>query len=52
MARRKIGLVGSGNIAGELANQAVAKKSGDVVSFDIPEKENHPKGKALDIELE
>jgi malate dehydrogenase len=50
MARRKIGLVGAGNIGGELANQAVAKGLGDVVLFDTPEKENHARGKALDLE--
>jgi malate dehydrogenase len=50
MARRKIGLIGAGNIGGELANLAVAKQLGDVVLFDIPPKENFAKGKALDLE--
>ena len=50
MARRKIGLIGAGNIGGELANLAVAKQLGDVVLFDIPAKENFAKGKALDLE--
>ena len=50
MARRKIGLIGAGNIGGELANLAVAKQLGDVVLFDIPQKENFAKGKALDLE--
>jgi len=50
MARRKIGLIGAGNIGGELANLAVAKQLGDVVLFDIPQKENLAKGKALDLE--
>jgi malate dehydrogenase len=50
MARKKIALIGAGNIGGELANQLVAKELGDVVLFDIPQKEGLAKGKALDIE--
>jgi malate dehydrogenase len=50
MARKKIGLIGAGNIGGELANLAVAKQLGDVVLFDIPAKESFAKGKALDLE--
>ena len=50
MARKKIGLIGAGNIGGELANLAVAKQLGDVVLFDIPSKEAFAKGKALDLE--
>ena len=50
MARRKIGLIGAGNIGGELANLLVAKQLGDVVLYDIPAKENYAKGKALDLE--
>jgi malate dehydrogenase len=50
MARKKIGLIGAGNIGGELANLAVLKQLGDVVLFDIPAKENFAKGKALDLE--
>jgi malate dehydrogenase len=50
MARRKIGLIGAGNIGGELANLAVSRELGDVVLFDIPPKENFAKGKALDLE--
>src|SRR5262245_1929668 len=50
MARAKIGLIGAGNIGGELANLCVAKRLGDVVLFDIPAKENFAKGKALDLE--
>jgi malate dehydrogenase len=50
MARRKIGLIGAGNIGGELANLAVSRELGDVVLFDIPAKENFAKGKALDLE--
>jgi malate dehydrogenase len=50
MARKKIGLIGAGNIGGELANLCVAKQLGDAVLFDIPAKENFAKGKALDLE--
>jgi malate dehydrogenase len=50
MARKKIALIGAGNIGGELANQLVQKQLGDVVLFDIPQKEGLAKGKALDLE--
>jgi len=50
MARKKIGLIGAGNIGGELANLALSRQLGDVVLFDIPAKENFAKGKALDLE--
>jgi len=50
MARRKIGLIGAGNIGGELANLALTRELGDVVLFDIPAKESFAKGKALDLE--
>lgn len=47
MARKKIALVGAGNIGGTLAHLAVLKELGDVVIFDIVE--GMPQGKALDI---
>jgi malate dehydrogenase len=50
MARKKIALIGAGNIGGELASQCVSKQLGDVVLFDIPQKEGFAKGKALDLE--
>ena len=50
MARKKIALIGAGNIGGELANQLVQKQLGDVVLFDIPQKEGVAKDKALDLE--
>ena len=50
MARRKIGLIGAGNIGGELANLCLTKQLGDVVLFDIPAKEKFAQGKALDLE--
>ncbi|MEP7052526.1 MAG: malate dehydrogenase [Pseudomonadota bacterium] len=50
MARKKIGLIGAGNIGGELANLAATKQLGDVVLFDIAAKEKFAQGKALDLE--
>jgi malate dehydrogenase len=50
MARKKIALIGAGNIGGELAALIVRRELGDVVLFDIPEKEGVAKGKALDLE--
>jgi len=48
--RKKIALIGAGNIGGELAALSISKQLGDVVLFDIPAKENFAKGKALDLE--
>jgi len=48
--RHKIALIGAGNIGGELAALAARFELGDVVLFDIPEKEGLAKGKALDLE--
>ncbi|HVZ72290.1 MAG TPA: malate dehydrogenase, partial [Polyangia bacterium] len=50
MSRKKISLIGAGNIGGELAALVARKELGDVVLFDIPEKEGVAKGKALDLE--
>ncbi|MBB4266544.1 malate dehydrogenase [Roseospira visakhapatnamensis] len=47
MARKKIALVGAGNIGGTLAHLIGLKELGDVVLFDIAE--GLPQGKALDI---
>ena len=49
MARKKIALIGAGQIGGNLAYLAAAKELGDVVLFDIPAAEGAAKGKALDI---
>jgi malate dehydrogenase len=48
--RKKIALIGAGNIGGELASLACAKQLGDIVLYDIAAKENFAKGKALDLE--
>src|SRR5438067_12087317 len=47
MARRKIALIGAGQIGGNLALLAAQKELGDVVLFDVVE--GVPQGKALDI---
>src|SRR4051812_36434543 len=47
MGRRKIALIGAGNIGGTLAQVAVKKGLGDVVLYDIVE--GIPQGKALDL---
>ncbi|HKY64214.1 MAG TPA: malate dehydrogenase, partial [bacterium] len=47
MARKKIALIGAGNIGGELAQRAMLKELGDVVLLDIME--GVPQGKALDL---
>jgi malate dehydrogenase len=48
--RKKIGLIGAGNIGGELARLCASEELGDVVLYDIPPKEGFAKGKALDLE--
>src|SRR3954471_19873227 len=51
MARRKkIALIGAGNIGGELAALAARRELGDVLLFDIPDKLGVAQGKALDLE--
>jgi malate dehydrogenase len=47
MARKKIALVGAGNIGGTLAHLAAQKALGDVVLFDVVD--GVPQGKALDL---
>jgi|TARA_B100001964_G_C14204418_1_gene587396 malate dehydrogenase len=49
MNRKKIALIGGGQIGGNLALIAAQKELGDVVILDIPEAEGMAKGKALDI---
>ena len=49
MARKKIALIGAGNIGGELAMAAARRELGDIVLLDIPDKEGVAKGKALDL---
>lgn len=47
MARKKIALIGAGQIGGTLAHLAALKDLGDVVLFDIAD--GVPQGKALDL---
>src|SRR6476620_3957342 len=47
MARKKIALIGSGQIGGTLAHLVGLKELGDIVLFDIAE--GVPQGKSLDI---
>src|ERR1700761_1317917 len=47
MARKKIALIGAGNIGGTLAHIAAQKELGDIVLFDVVE--GIPQGKALDL---
>jgi len=47
MARKKIALIGAGNIGGTLAHLAAAKELGDIVLCDVVE--GVPQGKALDL---
>ncbi|MFL5356928.1 malate dehydrogenase [Archangium sp.] len=47
--KKKIGLIGGGQIGGNLALLAVQKQLGDVMLYDIPVAEGLVKGKALDI---
>jgi malate dehydrogenase len=48
--RKKIALVGAGNIGGELAALAARQELGDIWLFDIPDKVGVAQGKALDLE--
>ena len=47
--KKKIGLIGGGQIGGNLALIAMQKNLGDVVLYDIPQAEGLVKGKALDM---
>jgi malate dehydrogenase len=47
MARKKVALIGAGQIGGTLAHLAALKELGDIVLFDIVD--GVPQGKALDL---
>ena len=47
--RKKITLVGGGQIGGNLALLTMQKELGDILIFDIPKAEGMVKGKALDL---
>ena len=47
--RKKIAVIGAGNIGGELAMLIARRELGDCILLDIPEKADFARGKALDI---
>ena len=49
MSRKKIALIGGGQIGGNIALLAAQKELGDIIIFDIPNAEGMVKGKALDL---
>ena len=49
MRRAKITIVGAGNVGATTAHWCAAGELGDVVLLDIPQTENMPRGKALDL---
>mgnify|MGYP001169386669 CR=1 FL=1 len=49
MSRKKLAIIGGGQIGGTLALLAVQKELGDVIIFDIPKAEGMVQGKTLDI---
>ena len=49
MRRAKITIVGAGNVGATCAHWCAADELGDVVLLDIPQAEDMPKGKALDL---
>jgi malate dehydrogenase len=49
MRRAKITIVGAGNVGATCAHWCAAGELGDVVLLDIPQAEDMPKGKALDL---
>lgn len=49
MRRAKISIVGAGNVGATTAHWCAAAELGDIVLLDIPQTEEMPKGKALDL---
>lgn len=49
MRRAKITIVGAGNVGATCAHWCAAAELGDIVLLDIPQTEDMPKGKALDL---
>lgn len=50
--RSKIGIIGTGNVGGEVARILAHEELGSVVLFDLPEREGRSRGLAMDIEHE
>ena len=49
MRRAKISIIGAGNVGSTTAHWCAAAELGDIVLVDIPQTEDMPKGKALDL---
>lgn len=49
MRRAKITIIGAGNVGATCAHWCAAAELGDIVLLDVPQTENMPKGKALDL---
>ncbi len=49
MRRAKISIIGAGNVGATTAHWCAAAELGDIVLVDIPQTEEMPKGKALDL---
>ncbi|MEM8944628.1 MAG: malate dehydrogenase [Planctomycetota bacterium] len=49
MRRAKISIIGAGNVGATCAHWCAAAELGDIVLVDIPQTEDMPKGKALDL---
>ncbi|MFN9435219.1 MAG: malate dehydrogenase, partial [Planctomycetota bacterium] len=49
MRRAKISIIGAGNVGATCAHWCAAAELGDVVLLDVPQTENMPRGKALDL---
>mgnify|MGYP001194474927 CR=1 FL=1 len=49
MRRAKISIIGAGNVGATCAHWCAAGELGDIVLLDIPQTEDMPKGKALDL---
>lgn len=49
MRRAKITIVGAGNVGATCAHWCAAAELGDIVLLDIPQMEDMPRGKALDL---
>jgi malate dehydrogenase len=49
MRRAKITIIGAGNVGATCAHWCAAAELGDIVLLDIPQTEDMPKGKALDL---
>ena len=49
MRRAKISVIGAGNVGATTAHWCAASELGDIVLLDIPQTQDMPKGKALDL---